>query len=87
MKVIEYKIKHHVRGRIKVHIPVLKKIPLSRLYSLKDMELPEGIKDVSPNPLTGNVVIHYDPSKVNIEEFLASLSSKEEIRRLLEVST
>ncbi len=81
---ISYAIKHHIKGRIKVHIPALKKISIKKLYGLASIELPEGIKDVSPNPLTGNVVINYDPSRIDIETFLDSLATREEIIRLLE---
>jgi hypothetical protein len=47
------------------------KLLADRLFA--DFELPEGIKKVRPNPITGNVVIEYDPNKIDILVFLEEL--------------
>jgi hypothetical protein len=80
---INYTIKDHRPGRIKVHIPIIKRLSLKELYSLADMDIPSGIKDITPNPLTGNVIITYDPSLIDIEGFISSLASDERILRLV----
>ncbi|MFQ3574316.1 MAG: HMA2 domain-containing protein, partial [Thermodesulfovibrionales bacterium] len=67
---IKYTIKHHVRGRIRIEIPILRNVPLSRLKGLSALQLPEGIKEIKPNPFSGSVVITYEPSKIDIEAYL-----------------
>jgi hypothetical protein len=47
------------------------KLLADRLFA--DFELPDGIKKVRPNPITGNVVIEYDPNKIDILVFLEEL--------------
>jgi hypothetical protein len=47
------------------------KLLADRLFA--DFELPDGIKKVRPNPITGNVVIEYDPNKIDIFLFLEEL--------------
>jgi hypothetical protein len=75
---VDYKIVHQLPGRIKIHLPLIKGISVERLKLLADrlfadFELPEGIKKVRPNPITGNVVIEYDPNKIDILVFLEEL--------------
>jgi hypothetical protein len=75
---VDYKIVHQLPGRIKIHLPLIKGISVEKLKLLAerlfaDFELPEGIKKVRPNPITGNVVIEYDPNKIDIFVFLEEL--------------
>jgi len=75
---VDYKIVHQLPGRIKIHLPLIKGVSVERLKLLADrlfadFELPDGIKKVRPNPITGNVVIEYDPNKIDIFVFLEEL--------------
>jgi len=75
---VEYKIVHQLPGRIKIHLPLIKGLSVEKLKLLAerlfaDFELPDGIKKVRPNPITGNVVIEYDPNKIDIFVFLEEL--------------
>jgi hypothetical protein len=75
---VDYKIVHQLPGRIKVHLPIIKGVSMEKLKLLADRlfadyELPDGIKKVRPNPITGNVVIEYDPNKIDIFLFLEEL--------------
>ena len=75
---VDYKIVHQLPGRIKVHLPIIKGVSVEKLKLLADRlfadyELPDGIKKVRPNPITGNVVIEYDPNKIDIFLFLEEL--------------
>ena len=75
---VDYKIVHQLPGRIKIHLPLIKGVSIEKLKLLAerlfaDFELPEGIKKVRPNPITGNVVIEYDPNKIDILVFLEEL--------------
>jgi hypothetical protein len=74
----DYKIVHQLPGRIKIHLPIIKGLSVEKLKLLADrlfadFELPDGIKKVRPNPITGNVVIEYDPNKIDIFLFLEEL--------------
>jgi hypothetical protein len=74
----DYKIVHQLPGRIKIHLPLIKGVSVEKLKLLADrlfadFELPDGIKKVRPNPITGNVVIEYDPNKIDIFLFLEEL--------------
>ncbi|MCX8070069.1 MAG: hypothetical protein N2738_06160 [Thermodesulfovibrionales bacterium] len=80
---LKYTIKHHVKGRIKIYIPELKGMSIARLMSLSNIQIPEGIMDVKPNPFTGSVVVTYDPSKIDIEKYLETLSKDENLIKLL----
>jgi|ADKJ01.1.fsa_nt_gi hypothetical protein len=75
---VDYKIVHQLPGRIKIHLPLIKGVSVEKLKLLAerlfaDFELPDGIKKVRPNPITGNVVIEYDPNKIDIFLFLEEL--------------
>jgi hypothetical protein len=75
---VDYKIVHQLPGRIKIHLPLIKGVSVEKLKLLADrlfadFELPDGIKKVRPNPITGNVVIEYDPNKIDIFVFLEEL--------------
>jgi hypothetical protein len=75
---VDYKIVHQLPGRIKIHLPLIKGVSVDKLKLLADrlfadFELPDGIKKVRPNPITGNVVIEYDPNKIDILVFLEEL--------------
>jgi len=75
---VDYKIVHQLPGRIKIHLPLIKGVSVEKLKLLADrlfadFELPDGIKRVRPNPITGNVVIEYDPNKIDILVFLEEL--------------
>ncbi|MFZ8830811.1 MAG: HMA2 domain-containing protein [Thermodesulfobacteriaceae bacterium] len=75
---VDYKIVHQIPGRIKIHLPLIKGVSVEKLKLLAerlfaDFELPDGIKKVRPNPITGNIVIEYDPNKIDIFLFLEEL--------------
>jgi Heavy metal associated domain 2 len=62
---IPYAVKHHIPGRIRIEIPLLKKMAFTDLKRLADRissgGRPQGIRNISANPLTGRVTINYDP--------------------------
>lgn len=63
---ISYKVVHHVRGRIRVHVPVIRTLSMGTLKRLASLPIPEGITDVSANPLTGSLVVTYDPERCDV---------------------
>lgn len=85
---ISYKIIHHIPGRIRIEVPLIKKLSLSGLSKLSKqlstIPIPDGIKDIRPNPLSGSIVITYEHGKIDIIEYIKNLSCSMEIQRLAE---
>jgi hypothetical protein len=84
---ITYKIIHHIPGRIRIEVPAIKHLSMSGLLQmskqLSTIAIPEGIKDIRPNPLSGSVVITYKPEKINIIEYLKDIVSSAEMQKLM----
>jgi hypothetical protein len=53
---LSYEIAHHVPGRIRIKVPILKKLSLSALLKLAANPFDAGILDIRPNPMTGSLV-------------------------------
>ncbi len=80
---IPYKILHHVPGRIRVSVPLLKGLPFSTLARLSSIPLANGILAVEPSFLSPNLVIKYDPKKINILDYLRTIASNPEIEKAI----
>jgi hypothetical protein len=76
---INYRIVHHVPGRIRVQVPIIRKLSVATLKKLAEIPIPEGIKNVSANPVTGSLIITYDPDHVDIEQYLKKMMTDSEI--------
>jgi hypothetical protein len=63
---LSYEIAHHVPGRIRIKAPILKELSLSVLLELAAIPFEAGILDIQPNPVTGSLVINYDPQQIDI---------------------
>jgi hypothetical protein len=76
---IPYAVKDHVPGRIRIEMPLLKKMALTDLKRLADRisagGRPRGVRNISANPLTGRVTINYDPVSVDIMEYLRAMAA------------
>ncbi|MCD5411955.1 hypothetical protein M1N66_04670 [Thermodesulfovibrionales bacterium] len=71
---------HHVPGRIKIEIPSIKGLSEENLVQAsKGLSVPEGIKNIRPNPFTGRVVITYEPEKINIMKYIKAMASNLEV--------
>jgi hypothetical protein len=65
---------HSVPGRLRVKIPMIKDRP-GRISAVEDLLLNlYGIDHIKTNPLTGSVVIHYDPDLLDSQEIISLLS-------------
>jgi hypothetical protein len=68
----QYRVVHRLPGRLRIHIPLLEKVPSNwHTYSdpVSDMvKLKGGIEDVNIQPLTGRILIHYRPGTICEEE-------------------
>lgn len=77
---INYSILHHVPGRIRIGLPLIKELSISDLLRrFSAIEIPEGVIGIRPNPITGTVVISYDPKKINILKYLADMSAGKDL--------
>jgi hypothetical protein len=76
---VPYAVKQHIPGRIRIEIPLLKKMTFTDLKLLADRisrgGRPRGIRDISANPLTGRVTISYDPVSIDITEYLSVMAA------------
>lgn len=78
-----FKIIHHIPGRIRIVVPELKKLPFKNLIGIwngiSKTRMPAGIKDVLPNPLSGSIVITYEPREIDIVSFIENVLSNPQI--------
>lgn len=80
-----YKVVHHVPGRIRLHVPVIRNFPVATLKRLASLPVPEGITDVSANPLTGSLVIKYDPDRCDVLKYLKEMLANRELLTTIDV--
>ncbi len=89
---ITYDIVHHITGRIRLKVPLIRKLVMARnvpdhIKNLSFIAIPSGIKDIRANPFAGSLVIIYEPKEVDVMEFIQSavdsLYSNAEIQKLL----
>ena len=81
---IGYKVIHHVPGRIRIEIPVIKGLSVEAFKQLSAIPIPDGIRDVNPNPFTGSLVIIYEPEKIDILEYIKSMASNSVVQKVLQ---
>ena len=81
---IQSRIVHHVPGRIRIEIPSIKGLSLKALKRLSGIPIPCGIEDIRPNPLTGSLLIKYDPGRINIVSYLRDMASSDKIKSILD---
>ena len=80
---VSYKILHHVAGRIRIAVPFLKDLPLFALAKLASIPVADGILAVEPNFFSRNIVIRYDPTKIDILDYLRTMASHPEIEKAI----
>lgn len=67
---------HHVPGRMRVKIPALKNTPVKE-GGIETMLLAvEGVNSVAFNPITGSVIITYDPEVTGAEPIIGLLKNQ-----------
>jgi len=74
-----YRITHRLPGRIRIHIPALRKLPEEwRIYlepAAGLINMRKGIDTVKIQPVTGNLLITYDPDKIKEADIIQWLKS------------
>lgn len=87
MPPIDYKVLYHNKGYISLQVPSLATLGL--LFILKDFKnrfplpLPDAIKDFSVNPLSGNLVIVYNPNAIDILEFIREMANNPDVQKMI----
>jgi hypothetical protein len=65
---------HNVPGRLRVKMPILKGRPAG-INAVEDLLFNlDGIEQIKTNPLTGSVVIHYDPDLLDPQKIIQLLT-------------
>lgn len=68
---------HHIPGRVRVRIARLKGSERFALEIEQHLRSQRGVRTAVANPLTGNVLIHYDPTLTDITQFTPALEPYE----------
>jgi hypothetical protein len=68
------KVKHRLPGRLRLNVPILKKIPRRKENLFSKFEklflLPDGIDDVKASPVSGSIVVSYNPEEIKEENVI-----------------
>ena len=84
---IFYKVLFHARGYIRLEVPILKRLSWSYLYrnfkKSPPFPLHSGIKNVHLNPLSGSMVIAYEPDSINILDYIKNMASNPDMNSII----
>ncbi len=64
---------HALEGRLRIKIPEVKGAPLACREVERHLLLSVGVDEVSANPVTGNILILYNPRLIGQEEIILAL--------------
>ena len=64
---------HALEGRLRIKIPEVKGAPYQAREVERHLQLMTGLEEVSANPITGNVLIIYDPSLLREDQIISTL--------------
>jgi len=71
---------HHVRGRLRVRTPELKRNDEKARAVQQTIATERGIRSVEVNVLTGSLLVYYDPKLLNAEAVLATIRDRGKLR-------
>ena len=73
------RIVHRIPGRIRIHIPILEKLPSGWLtyceHTAELIKMRNGIEGVKIRPISGSLIITYDPDQIEEAEILTWLKT------------
>ena len=81
---LAYRIVSHVPGRIRLFVPLIRKLSIDDLKKVSKITVHEGIRNVGANPLTGSILIEYDHGKLDIIDYIRSLSEDPALSAIIE---
>jgi copper chaperone CopZ len=64
---------HNVPGRLRVRLPMVKNNPSKEEHVRSILRDVKGVETISVNPMTGSVVVNYDPEVLTYENILEIL--------------
>jgi len=64
---------HALEGRLRIKIPEVKGAPLKAREIEGHLVLCSGVEEVKANPITGSVLVHYNPRLIGQEELILAL--------------
>jgi heavy-metal-associated domain-containing protein len=65
---------HALPGRLRVKVAAIKKAPAAAAAAERALRQERGIIDALANPVTGSILIHYDPERACPQTVLAHLA-------------
>src|SRR6202163_595108 len=66
---------HHVRGRLRVRMPELKRNEAKAQALQHAIAAERGIRSVEVNLLTGSLLVYFDPKLISAEDVLATIGN------------
>jgi hypothetical protein len=72
MKIVSSYV-HALEGRLRIKIPEVKGAPYQAREVESHLQLLTGMEEVTANPLTGNVLILYDPTLLREDQIISTL--------------
>lgn len=72
MKIVSSYV-HALEGRLRIKIPEVKGAPSQAREVESHLQLLTGMEEVSANPITGNVLIIYDPCLLREDQIISTL--------------
>jgi hypothetical protein len=72
MKIVSSYV-HALEGRLRIKIPEVKGAPSQAREVESHLQLLTGMEEVSANPVTGNVLILYNPSLLREDQIISTL--------------
>ncbi len=72
MKIVSSYV-HALEGRLRIKIPEVKGAPLKGREIEGHLNLCHGVDEVSANPITGSILVLYNPRLISQEEIILSL--------------
>src|SRR5256885_14868054 len=67
----EPRVLHEVLGRVRLHVPAWSGAPAPALDSR--LRRIQGVRSAQANPLTGNVLVRFDPAVTTVETILEAV--------------
>lgn len=65
---------HHVPGRLRIRFPGLKRNARELQLAVAALESLPGVRSLESNPVTGSVLLYYDPAITSAPAILAELN-------------
>lgn len=80
---ITYRVASHTPGRIRLSVPLIKKLTVADLKILSEIPLHAAVKNIQANPYTGSLTILYDSSSIDIKEYIHQFIADSRIESII----